>query len=52
MMINGKILSEMNARQEDLKKIGNEMIGDLQKESSEKIRALEKDLEELKKKLT
>ena len=51
MMINCKTIFEMNAKQEALQKIGNEMIGDLQKESREKIRALENELEELRKKI-
>ena len=51
MIENFKILLQMKARQEDLHKISNEMIGDLQKESREKIQLLEKELEALKKKL-
>ncbi len=50
-MINYKTLFEMRVKQEDLQKISNEMIGDLQKESREKIRALESDLEKMQKKL-
>ncbi|MBP1717016.1 MAG: hypothetical protein H6Q43_454, partial [Deltaproteobacteria bacterium] len=41
----------MDAKQEALQRIGNEMIGDLQKESREKIRTLENALEELRKKI-
>ncbi len=52
MMINCRTIFEMNAKQEALQKIGNEMIGDLQKESNEKIRALENDLEALRKKIS
>jgi len=52
MMVNYKTLFEMRAKQEALHKIGNEMIDNLQKESREKIRALENDLEKLRKKLS
>jgi len=51
MMENSKIMLQLKARQEDLHKISNVMIGELQRESREKIQVLEKEIEDLKKKL-
>ncbi len=51
MMENSKTMLQLKARQEDLHKISNVMIGELQRESREKIQLLEREIEGLKKKL-
>lgn len=46
-----EILREVNAKKEEIEEISNQMISDLQNESREKIDALQKEIEELRKRL-
>ena len=51
-MMDRRTLDQIQLRQQEIGKISNEMINELQKESIERIEALKKECEELKKRLS
>jgi len=51
MMSNQEILREINVKKEEVEEISNRMISELQVESRERIEKLQREMEELKKKL-
>jgi DNA-binding response OmpR family regulator len=51
MMLDRRTLSQIQLHQQEIEKISNEMINELQKESIERIEALKKECEELRKRL-
>ena len=52
MVLNHKILMQTKARQREIERMSSQIIADMQKESGERIDTLQKELEDLRSKLT